>query len=88
MTYQICCEVLDDIITVPEGAVCTAMLEMYNRSGIVLEPAGALTVAALRFCPDMIRGKNVCCILSGSNNDVYRMLDIQRRSREYEEIKK
>lgn len=45
-------------------------------------------MAALRFCPDMIRGKNVCCILSGSNNDVYRMLDIQRRSREYEEIKK
>lgn len=88
LTYQICREVLDDIITVPEGAVCTAMLEMYNRSGIVLEPAGALTVAALRFCPDMIRGKNVCCILSGSNNDVYRMLDIQRRSREYEEIKK
>lgn len=43
-------------------------------------------MAALRFCPDMIRGKNVCCILSGSNNDVYRMLDIQRRSREYEEI--
>lgn len=85
ITYSICRELLDDIIAIPEGAVCTAMLEMYNRSGIVLEPAGALTVAALRFCQDMIRGKNVCCILSGSNNDVYRMSEIQRRSKEYEE---
>lgn len=84
LTYQICSRVLDDIVTVPEGAVCTTMLEMYNRNGIVLEPAGALSITALRFCPDMIRGKNVCCILSGSNNDVYRIADIQKRSQEYE----
>lgn len=85
ITHKICSELLDDIVVVPEGAVCTAMLEMYNRSGIVLEPAGALTVAALRFCPELIRGRNVCCILSGSNNDVFRMSEIQRRSKEYEE---
>lgn len=85
MTYQVCREVLDDIVVIPEGAVCTSMLEMYNRSGIVLEPAGALTVSALRFCKDQIRGKNVCCILSGSNNDVIRISEIQRRSKEYEE---
>ena len=84
ITYRICSELLDDVLTVPEGAVCTAMLEMYNRNGMVLEPAGALSVTALRFCKDMIMGKNVCCILSGSNNDVVRISDIMRRSSEYE----
>lgn len=86
LTFHICREVLDDIIIVPEGAVCTAMLEMYNRNGMVLEPAGALTIAALRFCQDMIRGKNVCCILSGSNNDVVRMAEIQQRSKDFESL--
>lgn len=84
LTCEICKDVLDDIVTVPEGAVCTAMLQIYNSNGIVLEPAGALTITALRFCQDMIRGKNVACILSGSNNDVLRMQEIQRRSDEYE----
>lgn len=85
LTYRVCREVLDDIVTVPEGAVCTALLEMYNRKAIVLEPAGALSVAALRFCKDIIKGKNVCCILSGSNNDVVRISEIIRRSKEYEQ---
>lgn len=84
LTYQVCREVLDDIVTVPEGAVCTTLLRIYNSNGIVLEPAGALSITALRFCTDMIKGKNVCCILSGSNNDVNRMAEIQRLSKEYE----
>lgn len=84
LTYEICSKVLDDIIVVPEGAVCTAMLEMYNRSGIVLEPAGALSLAALRFCRGMVAGSNVCCVLSGSNNDIVRIDEIRRRSQEFE----
>ena len=48
-TYEICKEVLDDIITVPEGAVCTTIIQLYNKSAIVVEPAGALSIAALRF---------------------------------------
>lgn len=44
------------------------------------EPAGALSVAALELCKDMIAGKNVCCIISGGNNDVARIQDIQRRA--------
>lgn len=80
ITYKVCRELLDDIVVVPEGEVCKAMLYLYNAKGIVLEPAGALSVAALELCKDMIAGKNVCCILSGSNNDVARIPDIQRRA--------
>lgn len=87
LTYEICNEVLDDIVTVPEGAVCTSILQIYNSNGIVLEPAGALSITALRFCQDMIRGKNICCVLSGSNNDVARMAEIQRLSNEYEALR-
>ena len=80
VTYKVCREVLDDIIAVPESDVSRTMLELYNSKGIVVEPAGALSVAALELCSGMIAGKNVCCILSGSNNDVARINDIQRRA--------
>ena len=86
LTYEICREVLDDLVSVPEGAVCTSMLHIYNSNGIVLEPAGALSISALRFCQDKIRGKNICCVISGGNNDVARMPEIQRLSDEYEAL--
>ena len=79
-TYDICSKVLDDIITVPEGAVCTTILEMYNKNAIVVEPAGALSVAALEMYKEKIVGKNVVCIVSGSNNDITRMEEIRERS--------
>ncbi len=79
-TYDICSKVLDDIITVPEGAVCTTILEMYNKNAIVVEPAGALAVAALELYKEKIIGKNVVCIVSGSNNDITRMEEIRERS--------
>ena len=59
LTYEVCRQVLDDIITIPEGAVCTTIIEMYNKNAIVVEPAGALSVAALRFYADHIHGKRV-----------------------------
>lgn len=80
LTYKICRRVLDDIIVVPESEVCKAMLYLYNVKGIVVEPAGALSVAALGLCREMIEGMNVCCILSGSNNDISRIAEIQRRA--------
>ncbi len=82
ITYKVCREVLDEIIVVPESVVCQAMLDIYNSKGIVLEPAGALSIAALELCQDRIKGGNICCILSGSNNDVARINDIQRRAKE------
>ena len=87
LTYQVCKEVLDDIVIVPEGAVCTTIIQMYNKSAIVVEPAGALASAALRFYADKIKGKNVACIVSGSNNDITRMEEIREKSLLYEGLK-
>jgi len=87
LTYQVCKEVLDDIVVVPEGAVCTTIIQMYNKSAIVVEPAGALAAAALRFYADKIKGKNVACIVSGSNNDITRMEEIREKSLLYEGLK-
>ena len=87
LTYQVCKEVLDDIVVVPEGAVCTTIIQMYNKSAIVVEPAGALASAALRFYADEIKGKNVACIVSGSNNDITRMEEIREKSLLYEGLK-
>jgi len=86
-TYQICKQVLDDLIAVPEGAVSTTILELYNKNAIVVEPAGALSIAALSFYADQIKGKNVVCIVSGSNNDITRMEEIRERSLLYEGLK-
>ena len=87
LTYEVCKEVLDDIIVVPEGAVCTTIIQMYNKSAIVVEPAGALAATALRFYADKIRGKKVACIVSGSNNDITRMEEIREKSLLYEGLK-
>ncbi len=86
-TYEVCKEVLDDIVVVPEGAVCTMIIQMYNKSAIVVEPAGALATAALRFYADKIKGKKVACIVSGSNNDITRMEEIREKSLLYEGLK-
>lgn len=86
LTYGICSKVLDGIVIVPEGAVCSTILKAYNHKGLVLEPAGALSMTALRFFQKSIAGHNVCCILSGSNNDSIRMEEIQRRSDEFEKF--
>ena len=87
LTYEVCKEVLDDIVVVPEGAVCTTIIQMYNKSAIVVEPAGALAAAALRFYADKIKGKNVACVVSGSNNDITRMEEIREKSLLYEGLK-
>jgi threonine dehydratase len=60
---------------------------MYNKSAIVVEPAGALAVAALKFYKDKIKGKRVACIVSGSNNDITRMEEIREKSLLYEGLK-
>ena len=86
-TYEVCRQVLDDIVVVPEGAVCTTIIHMYNKSAIVVEPAGALAVAALKFYKDQIKGKRVACVVSGSNNDITRMEEIREKSLLYEGLK-
>lgn len=83
-TFDICQEMLDKIITVPEGKVCTSILDLYNEHAIIAEPAGAMPVAALDFIKDEIKGKTVVCIVSGGNNDISRMQEIKERSLLYE----
>ena len=83
-TFALCRGVLDDIVVVPEGKVCTTILELYNENAIVAEPAGALPIAALEFYKEQIRGKTVVCVVSGGNNDIDRMQEIKERSMIYE----
>lgn len=87
LTFPICQKVLDKLILVPEGKVCTTILKLYNEDAIVAEPAGALSVAALDFCAEQIKGKKVVCILSGGNNDIERMQEIKELSLLYEGLK-
>lgn len=87
LTFPICREVIDEILLIPEGKVCTTILKLYNEEAIVAEPAGALSVAALDFVADEIKGKKVVCILSGGNNDIERMQEIKELSLLYEGLK-
>ncbi|MBI9061588.1 MAG: threonine ammonia-lyase [Marinilabiliaceae bacterium] len=87
VTFSICQKVVDDIILVPEGKICTKILELYNYDAIVVEPAGALSIAALDYYAEEIKGKNVVCILSGSNNDITRTEEIKERSLLFEGLK-
>jgi threonine dehydratase len=87
ITFDICRQVLDDIVVIPEGKVCTKILELYNVDAIVVEPAGALSISALDYYREEIKGKNVVCVVSGSNNDIVRMEDIKERSLLYEGLK-
>jgi threonine dehydratase len=87
VTFRICREVLDKVTLVPEGRVCSVILKLYNEDAIVAEPAGALSIAALEDFADQIQGKNVVCVVSGSNNDIDRMPEIKERSLQYEGLK-
>lgn len=87
ITFEICREVLDDVLLVPEGRVCQTILELYNKDAIVAEPAGALSIAALEDMKTIIKGKNVVCVVSGSNNDIDRLPEIKERSLQYEGLK-
>jgi threonine dehydratase len=87
LTYAICREVLDEMSVVPEGRVCSTILKLYNENAIVVEPAGALSIAALDDYADVIKDKTVVCVVSGSNNDIDRMQEIKERSLIYEGLK-
>ncbi|HMO33359.1 MAG TPA: threonine ammonia-lyase [Lacibacter sp.] len=87
LTFSICKDVIDEMHLVPEGKVCSTILKLYNEEAIVVEPAGALSIAALDAFAEVIKGKNVVCIVSGSNNDIDRMQEIKERSLQYEGLK-
>lgn len=80
LTYQTTKRNVDRLCQVPEGQVCNTILDLYTKSAIVAEPAGALSIAALELNQDQIAGKTVVCVLSGGNNDINRMQEIEERS--------
>ncbi|ARD46996.1 threonine ammonia-lyase IlvA [Sporosarcina sp. P33] len=84
LNYEICNDYLENIVSVPEGKVCTAILDLYNEHAIIAEPAGALPIAALDFYKNEIKGKCVVCVISGGNNDIGRMQEIKEKSMIYE----
>ncbi|NGY92271.1 threonine ammonia-lyase IlvA [Bacillus megaterium] len=84
LPYDISKELVNDIVVVPEGKVCTTILSLYNENAIVAEPAGALSIAALDSYREQIKGKTVVCVISGGNNDIGRMQEIKERSMIYE----
>lgn len=87
INLEICKEVIDEMILIPEGKVCSTILQLYNEEAIVAEPAGALSIAALDVLGDKIKGKNVVCVVSGGNNDITRTAEIRERSLLFEGLK-
>jgi threonine dehydratase len=79
-TFEICKTGLSEVLAVSEGKVCEMMLRLYNEHALVVEPAGALTMAALDSFSSKFAGKKVIAVISGSNNDSYRMSEIQERA--------
>ena len=87
VTFAFCKDALDDMHLVPEGKICTTILQMYNEEAMVVEPAGAMSIAALDDYAEQIKGKTIVCIVSGGNNDIARMQEIKERSLLYEGLK-
>lgn len=87
LNFEICKENLYKMIIIPEGKVCQTILDLYNKDAIVVEPAGALSIAALNSFKNEIEGKNVVCVVSGSNNDITRTAEIKERALLYANLK-
>jgi threonine dehydratase len=87
LNFSICRELLDDIITVPEGLICDTILKLYNENAIVAEPAGALALAGARVMKSRLWGLNTAVIISGGNNDITRFPEIQERALLYSNLK-
>lgn len=76
------------VLAAPEDRVCITMLEMLNVEGIVLEPAGALSVDVLPELAAEIEGKTVVCVTSGGNFDFERLPEVKERAQRHAGLKK
>lgn len=86
-TFETARQFLKTVISAPEGAVCEAMIRLYQSDGIIAEPAGALSVAALEQMRDIVKGKIVVCVISGGNNDISRYPEVMERALVYRGLK-
>lgn len=87
LTFPICQAHMHAMVTAAEGKVCQTILDLYNRDAIVVEPAGAMTIAVLDQFKEEISGKNVVCIVGGSNNDITRTAEIKERALLFGQLK-
>lgn len=80
LTYPLVRDLVDEVVTVDPGAVCTEMLDLYQVEGIITEPAGAMASTVARDLTDVPPDEAVVCVVSGGNNDVSRYGEILERS--------
>ena len=78
----------DHVLAIPEDRICTTILEMLNVEGVVLEPAGALALDALKDLKENIKGKTVVCVSSGGNFDFERLPEVKERAQRFAGVKK
>ncbi|MGT2667653.1 threonine ammonia-lyase IlvA [Streptococcus rifensis] len=86
-TYQVARRLVDQLVAVDEGLISETVIDLYSKQGIVAEPAGAASIAALEVLKDDIKGKTICCVISGGNNDINRMPEMEERALIYDGIK-
>ena len=91
-TYEIVRDLVDEVVVVPEGAVCTEMLDLYHLDGIIAEPAGALSTTAISLAAaGLLQGIPLngvtVGIISGGNNDLTRYNEVQERSQVYRNLR-
>ena len=86
-TFRIASKLIDQIIKVAEGKISSIMIDLYQNEGIVVEPAGALSISALDELASKIKRKTIVCILSGGNNDILRYTEILEKSLVFKELK-
>ena len=77
-----------DVLLAPEDRICVTIMEMLNVEGIVLEPAGALSVDVLPQLAERLRGRRVVCVTSGGNFDFERLPEVKERAQRYSGVKK
>ncbi len=87
LPFEICKSGLTEVVRVHEGKICQMILDLYNKEGIVAEPAGALAIAAVDLYKEKLKGKRVVALLCGGNNDIIRMPEISERALLYANLK-
>lgn len=86
-TYEVARKYVDHLVGVDEGLISETLIDMYSKQGIIAEPAGAASIAALELMKDDIKGQTVVCIISGGNNDINRMQEMEERALIYDGVK-
>jgi threonine dehydratase len=84
LNFPLCRDNIHEVMQVDEGHTCSKILQMYNESGYIIEPAGVLSLCALDQMKSLLHNKTVVCVISGGNSDVFRMPEILERSLVYE----